>query len=55
MDALETAKIHIKFAPNDHPENRIYVFIVAADGKRFLNMLLSVTYVKKPLDSLSKV
>ena len=47
MSPLESVKITLKFVPIDAEGTRIYVVIVSAEGKKFLNMLLSVKYVKE--------
>ena len=47
MGPLESVKITLKFVPIDTEGTRIYVVIVSAEGKKFLNMLLSVKYVKE--------
>ena len=47
MGALESFKITLKFVPLDSEGTRIYVVIVSAEGKKYLNMLLSVKYVKE--------
>ena len=47
MGQLESVKITLKFVPIDTEGTRIYVVIVSAEGKKFLNMLLSVKYVKE--------
>jgi hypothetical protein len=46
---LESVKITLKFVPIDSEGTRIYVVIVSAEGKKYLNMLLSVKYFKEPL------
>jgi len=47
MSPLESVKITLKFVPIDTEGTRIYVVIVSAEGKKFLNMLLSVKYIKE--------
>ena len=46
MESLESVKITLKFIPIDAEGTRIYVVIISNDGKKYLNMLLSVKYFK---------
>jgi hypothetical protein len=47
LGPLESVKITLKFVPIDTEGTRIYVVIVSEEGKKYLNMLLSVKYVKE--------
>ena len=51
---LESVKITLKFVPIDTEGTRIYVVIVSAEGKKFLNMLLSVKYFKEPEEKVKR-
>jgi hypothetical protein len=54
MSPLESVKITIKFVPIDTEGTRIYVVIVSAEGKKFLNMLLSVKYFKESEEKVKR-
>ena len=48
LNPLESVKLTLKFVPMESEGTRIYVVIVSAEGKKYLNMLLSVKYFKEP-------